>query len=90
LTDETRQELRQSANKAAPFARGRHRQARVAKRNEAPLAKANAGKPAKLSRANSAKPSGASPAMHNGAKVTKQDGVHHHARAPAAPDKHHA
>jgi peptidoglycan/xylan/chitin deacetylase (PgdA/CDA1 family) len=90
LTDETRQDVRQGANRKAPLVRGRHRQARVARLNDVSPAKARIAKPGKLSRANSAKASGANPAKHNDAKLIKQNGMHHNARAPAAADKHHA
>ena len=88
LPDETKRDLRQSAKRTGAFVHGRHRQARVAKQDDATPTKARAAKRAKLSHANPAKPSGASPATPNDAKLTKRGDGHHHARAPAAAAKH--
>jgi peptidoglycan-N-acetylglucosamine deacetylase len=89
LTDEPkpRRELRQSANRAGPFVRGRHRQTRVARRDDTDRTKISAAKRGKVIRANSAKPSVASTAKRDDAKLTKHGEGHHHARAPAATDK---
>ena len=88
LPDETKREVRQSAKRTRAFVHGRHRQARIAKQDDATPTKARAAKRAKLSHANPAKPSGASPATPNDAKLTKRGDGHHHARAPAAAAKH--
>jgi peptidoglycan-N-acetylglucosamine deacetylase len=88
LTDETEHDLRQSANRTRLFVRGRHSQVRSAKHDDRAPAKTSSAKPTRLSRANAAKPNGASPAKRRDAKLTPKGAAPHHARAPAAADKH--
>jgi len=88
VTDETEHDVRPTAKRTGPFVRGRHRQAHVARHDNAAPAKTGSAKRARLSRAKPAEPDEASPVKRRDAKLTKQGVPHHHARAPAAADKH--
>ena len=88
LTDEPEREVRQSENRTRPLVRGRHRQAHIAGHDNAAPAKIGAAKRTRLSRAKPAEPDEASPVKRRDAQLTTHGSPHHHARAPAAADKH--